>query len=216
MKIKDVESTFRDRSRSFIIYHPRGRNVYRDWKTLELSCETAEEVESWKASFTRASVLPERSSGGFQSHVGIVPNKRKASIHDMSNDPQLKRQVDNIQNIVKSYMKIVKKTCLDMVPKTIMLIIINNVKLFLSSELLPHLYATGKTNEMMEESPDEVAKREEMLRLHHACMEAIKIINSVSFNSNSRNSKTYHQDMHPVRPAPTLNPYRNSYSDSYY
>lgn len=204
LKIKDAESSFRSRRRSFVIYHPGGRNVYRDWKTLELSCETEEEVESWKASFTRASVLPQRSSGTFQSHVGIIPTKRKASVNDMSNDPQLKKDVDKIQNIVKSYMKIVKKTCLDMVPKTIMLIIINNVKSFLSEELLPHLYSTGKSNEMMEESEDEVAKREEMLRLHQACMEAIRIINSVSFDNSNTRTTNQHR-MHPSRPAPIRN-----------
>lgn len=30
--------------------------------------------------------------------------------------------------------------------------------------------------QMMEESPEEVAKREEMLRMYHACKEALRII----------------------------------------
>ena len=215
LKIKDVESSFRTRRRSFVIYHPGGRNVYRDWKTLELSCETEEEVESWKASFTRASVLPEKSTGSFQAHVGIGTAKRKVSSHEVSHDPQMKRQVDMIQNIVKSYMKIVKKTCLDMVPKTIMLIIINNIKSFISGELLPHLYATGNTEAMMEESADEVMKREEMLRLHHACQEAIEIINTVSVNPQN-NSRPYHPHGNlPSRPAPGFNRISGSYKDSF-
>ena len=33
---------------------------------------------------------------------------------------------------------------------------------------------------MMEESPEEMHKREEMLRMYHACKEALKIIGDVS------------------------------------
>lgn len=40
-------------------------------------------------------------------------------------------------------MKIVTKTTRDMVPKSIMMLIINNVKDFINGELLAHLYAQG-------------------------------------------------------------------------
>lgn len=40
-------------------------------------------------------------------------------------------------------MKIVTKTTRDMVPKAIMMIIINNSKEFINGELLAHLYASG-------------------------------------------------------------------------
>lgn len=39
---------------------PSCRNVYKDYRQLELACETQEEVDSWKASFLRAGVYPER------------------------------------------------------------------------------------------------------------------------------------------------------------
>jgi hypothetical protein len=35
-------------------------NVYKDYKQLELSAESQEEVDSWKASFLRAGVYPEQ------------------------------------------------------------------------------------------------------------------------------------------------------------
>ena len=35
--------------------------MYRDQKQLELSAETQEEVDSWKASFLRAGVYPEKT-----------------------------------------------------------------------------------------------------------------------------------------------------------
>ena len=77
-------------------------------------------------------------------------------------------------------MKIVTKTCRDLVPKTIMFLMINDAKAFINGELLAHLYATGDTQSMMEESADEALKREEMLRQYHACKEALRIIGDVS------------------------------------
>ena len=92
----------------------------------------------------------------------------------------LERQVETIRNLVDSYMKIVTKTCKDLVPKTIMFLMINDAKAFINGELLAHLYATGDTQSMMEESADEAIKREEMLRQYHACKEALQIIGDVS------------------------------------
>ena len=60
-------------------------------------------------------------------------------------DPQLERQVETIRNLVDSYMKIVTKTCKDLVPKIIMYLMINDSKNFINSELLANLYATGDT-----------------------------------------------------------------------
>ncbi len=36
------------------------RNVYKDLRQIELACDTQEEVDSWKASFLRAGVYPEK------------------------------------------------------------------------------------------------------------------------------------------------------------
>jgi dynamin GTPase len=58
-------------------------------------------------------------------------------------DPLLERQVETIRNLVDSYMKIVTKTTRDIVPKTIMHIVINAVKSFINSDLLAQLYASG-------------------------------------------------------------------------
>lgn len=42
-------------------------------------------------------------------------------------DPQLERQVETIRNLVDSYMSIIYKTVRDLMPKTIMHLIINSV-----------------------------------------------------------------------------------------
>lgn len=102
-----MESGFMSRRHTFALFNPDQRNVYKDYKQLELSCESQEEVDSWKASFLRAGVYPERSS------ENTTTNGSEDGISDSgvsSLDPQLERQVETIRNLVDSYMKIVTKT----------------------------------------------------------------------------------------------------------
>jgi len=178
LKLRDIESSFMSRRHMFSIYNPEGRNVYRDAKTLDLSCETQDDVDSWKASFLRAGVYPEKSNA--EGSVNGEGEERSEGGGLGSVDPQLERQVETIRNLVDSYMKIVTKTCKDLVPKIIMYLMINDSKSFINCELLASLYSTGDTQNMMEESADEAVKREEMLRMYHACKEALKIIGDVS------------------------------------
>ncbi|XP_076042559.1 dynamin-1 shibire isoform X3 [Oratosquilla oratoria] len=174
LKLKDVEQGFMSRRQVFALYNPDLRNVYKDYKELTLGVETQDEMDSWKASFLRAGVYPEKvtdqNSGDENTSEGP----------GTSMDPQLERQVETIRNLVDSYMKIVTKTTRDLVPKIIMHLMINNAKEFIMGELLAHLYASGDQNSMMEESPEEARKREELLRMYHACKEALKIIGDVS------------------------------------
>ena len=46
-----------------------------------------------------------------------------------SMDPQLERQVETIRNLVDSYLKIIHKTQRDLVPKTTMHLIVNEVSI---------------------------------------------------------------------------------------
>ncbi|XP_038208568.1 dynamin isoform X11 [Zerene cesonia] len=174
LKLRDLEQGFMSRRHMFALFNPEGRNVYKDYKQLELSCETQDDVDSWKASFLRAGVYPEKTSEAANGE------ENSDSSGTSSMDPQLERQVETIRNLVDSYMRIVTKTTRDLVPKTIMMMIINNAKDFINGELLAHLYASGDQSQMMEESPEEALKREEMLRMYHACKEALRIIGDVS------------------------------------
>ncbi|KAJ8734638.1 hypothetical protein PYW08_013888 [Mythimna loreyi] len=174
LKLRDLEQGFMSRRHMFALFNPEGRNVYKDYKQLELSCETQDDVDSWKASFLRAGVYPEKTSEAANG------DESSDSSGTSSMDPQLERQVETIRNLVDSYMRIVTKTTRDLVPKTIMMMIINNAKDFINGELLAHLYASGDQSQMMEESPEEALKREEMLRMYHACKEALRIIGDVS------------------------------------
>ncbi|KAI8035625.1 hypothetical protein M5D96_011674 [Drosophila gunungcola] len=180
LKLRDIEQGFMSMSRrvTFALFSPDGRNVYKDYKQLELSCETVEDVESWKASFLRAGVYPEKQE--------TQENGDESASEESSTDPQLERQVETIRNLVDSYMKIVTKTTRDMVPKAIMMLIINNAKDFINGELLAHLYASGDQSQMMEESAESATRREEMLRMYRACKDALQIIGDVSMATVSQ------------------------------
>nr|1DYN_A Chain A, DYNAMIN [Homo sapiens]1DYN_B Chain B, DYNAMIN [Homo sapiens] len=60
LKLRDVEKGFMSSKHIFALFNTEQRNVYKDYRQLELACETQEEVDSWKASFLRAGVYPER------------------------------------------------------------------------------------------------------------------------------------------------------------
>ncbi|CAK6972672.1 dynamin-1 isoform X6 [Scomber scombrus] len=173
LKLRDIEKSFMSSKAIFALFNTEQRNVYKDYRQLELACESQEDIDAWKASFLRAGVYPERvaSEGGDE-------NGSDNFMHSM--DPQLERQVETIRNLVDSYMAIVNKTVRDLMPKTIMHLMINNTKDFINAELLAQLYSCADQNTLMEESQEQAQHRDEMLRMYHALREALGIIGDIS------------------------------------
>uniref|UniRef100_A0A8B9HQP3 dynamin GTPase n=1 Tax=Astyanax mexicanus TaxID=7994 RepID=A0A8B9HQP3_ASTMX len=118
-------------------------------------------------------------------HSATVDGESCVQAENFSMDPQLERQVETIRNLVDSYMGIVYKSIRDLMPKTIMHIMINNVKEFIHSELLAQLYSSGDQSALMDESPEQALRREEVLRTHSALKEALAIINDISTSTIS-------------------------------
>ena len=103
-------------------------------------------------------------------------------------DPQLERQVETIRNLVESYFGIISKNIRDNVPKTIMFMMVNKLKTFMTSDLLPTIYSAGDQDRMMEESQEAARKREEMVSMYHTCKDALVLISDVSSKTgNGRN-----------------------------
>ncbi|XP_041912976.1 dynamin 3a isoform X5 [Alosa sapidissima] len=175
LKVRDVEKTFMSAKHTFALFSTEQRNVYKDYRHLELACESQEEVGSWKASLLRAGVYPEKAGEDGEG----------SSMDSVSMDPQLERQVESIRNLVDSYMSIVHKCTRDLMPKTIMHLVINNVKEFIHSELLAQLYTIGDQSVLMDESPEQARRREEVLRTHAALKEALDIISDISTSTAS-------------------------------
>uniref|UniRef100_A0A673JDA5 dynamin GTPase n=1 Tax=Sinocyclocheilus rhinocerous TaxID=307959 RepID=A0A673JDA5_9TELE len=176
LKLRDVEKGFMSTKHIFAIFNTEQRNVYKDLRQIELACDSQEDMDSWKASFLRAGVYPEKDQ---------VESEEATPVDSFSMDPQLERQVETIRNLVDSYTGIVNKTIRDLMPKTIMHLMINNAKDFIHSELLAYLYSSGDQNSLMEESADQAQRRDEMLRMYHAIKEALSIIGDISTSTVS-------------------------------
>uniref|UniRef100_A0A4W4EWX3 Dynamin-2 n=1 Tax=Electrophorus electricus TaxID=8005 RepID=A0A4W4EWX3_ELEEL len=182
LKLRDVEKSFMSSKHIFALFNTEQRNVYKDYRQLELACESQEEVDGWKASFLRAGVYPERV---VEKEKGEASEESSSDGFMHSMDPQLERQVETIRNLVDSYMAIVNKTIRDLMPKTIMHLMINNTKEFINAELLAQLYSCGDQNTLMEESAEQAQRRDEMLRMYHALREALHIIGDISTSTIS-------------------------------
>lgn len=60
LKLRDVETNFMTRKPTFALFYTTGVNVWKDYKQLELTCESSNDMDLWKASFLRAGVYPEK------------------------------------------------------------------------------------------------------------------------------------------------------------
>nr|XP_051694068.1 dynamin-2 isoform X4 [Oryctolagus cuniculus] len=176
LKIRDVEKGFMSNKHVFAIFNTEQRNVYKDLRQIELACDSQEDVDSWKASFLRAGVYPEKDQ---------AENEDGAQENTFSMDPQLERQVETIRNLVDSYVAIINKSIRDLMPKTIMHLMINSTKAFIHHELLAYLYSAADQGSLMEESADQAQRRDDMLRMYHALKEALNIIGDISTSTVS-------------------------------
>ncbi|XP_062516080.1 dynamin-1-like isoform X2 [Corticium candelabrum] len=154
----------------FALSNPNAKFLFKDHKQLDLSCDTQEDCDGWKAAFLRAGVYPEKEE-----------DEEEATSGDLGAlDPQLERQVETIRNLVDSYMGIISKIVSDQVPKIIMHLLVNQLKECIQTELLPRLYSECNQDDLMEESMDAAKKREEILRMYHSSKEALKIIGEIN------------------------------------
>ncbi|XP_078459410.1 dynamin-1-like isoform X6 [Lampetra planeri] len=206
LQLRDMEKGgFMSSKHIFAIFNTEQRNVYKDYRQLELACEGQEEVDSWKASFLRAGVYPERRTSESEESTG--------DNFGNSMDPQLERQVETIRNLVDSYMSIVSKNIRDLMPKTIMHLMINNTKDFIHSELLAHLYSSSDQTSLMEESAEQAQRRDEVLRMYHTLKDALSIIGDISMSTATTPlpppvDDTWMQNNAAPRPPPSPTPIR--------
>eukprot|EP00126_Sphaerothecum_destruens_P011271 Sdes_comp20885_c1_seq1m17941 len=174
--VRDLEKggIFSAKKTPIELFNPNQKYLFKEHKSLELVCVSAEDVDAWKASFLRAGVYPEKQmlNDSSQDELGSL-------------DPILERQVDTIRNLVDSYMEIIHKTFLDMVPKIIMSTMIHTVQEFCSNEIVANLYRAGSAEELMQESAEEVQRREQLSKMFSMTKEALQIINSVNTSTRS-------------------------------
>ncbi|GAV04514.1 hypothetical protein RvY_14783 [Ramazzottius varieornatus] len=174
LKYLEIDAGFLSRRPVVALYNTDGRCVYKNQKQLELTCTNADEMDRWRNAFAKAGIEVTRVEEKIKN---IFQHSINGGTDTM--DPQLERQVDIIRNLVESYMKIVCKNVRDTVPKTIVHLLISEMKQYIHCELLPDLYALGNQQVLMEESVSAVARRRAALATYETCRKALRIIDEV-------------------------------------
>lgn len=122
----------------------------------------------------------------------FFPNKNKAAIKRGAMEappPTLKAsgtltdreamETDVIKLLITSYFNITKRTVIDMIPKAIMLHLVNNAKESMQRELLQELYQPEILKDLMKESDHVVARRRECAKMIAALETASEIVATV-------------------------------------
>lgn len=162
MRTKNVEAGFMSRRNTFILFYQDNKNVYKDYKNLELSCESHEELDSWAAALSRAGKYLDKSTPNLEDKLESEP-----IVDEMITlDPILENLAEVVENIVDSYMRIVTSTSRDIIPKIIMYLLIVSTKSFIYSELMVQLYASGYQCVLMEGSIREESRNNEIFDTH--------------------------------------------------
>lgn len=127
--------------------------------------------------FLRAGVYPESVRTALDAGTDPLDD----ATFGQTLDPILERQVETIRNLVDSYVRIETKKIKDHIPKIVTCMYINRLREFIKTDLLRCLIHEG--DRLMEESAEEVRRREDLLRTYEALREALQIINEVNMTT---------------------------------
>ncbi|KAJ1796155.1 vacuolar protein sorting-associated protein 1 [Coemansia sp. RSA 2399] len=89
------------------------------------------------------------------------------------------QETEVIKLLIRSYFNIVKRTTIDMVPKSIMLKLVDHAKKNLQKELLKELYNPEALADLLKESESTVSRRNECKKMIGALKKADSIVSSV-------------------------------------
>uniref|UniRef100_A0A8C2Q9J0 Dynamin-1-like protein n=1 Tax=Cyprinus carpio TaxID=7962 RepID=A0A8C2Q9J0_CYPCA len=101
--------------------------------------------------------------------IPAVPASRKLSTREQ-------RDCEVIQQLIKCYFLIVRKSIQDSVPKTVMHFLVNFVKEHLQSELVGQLYKQPLLQELLIESQETAQQRTEVAQMLEVCLKYIKTL----------------------------------------
>lgn len=174
LRRRDADGGFMGKRAQFTLYNVDGRNVYKEHRLIELSADSKEETESWRDAFTRAGIFGDRAQR---------PEATPASTENSSGDPHMERQVETINILVTSYMKIVTKMTRDFIPKLIVHNIIKEIQSFIAKELLLKLYTVPDPKALLQESAEERQRRATKIAEFEAVKSALCIIDSFYMNA---------------------------------
>jgi replication fork clamp-binding protein CrfC len=134
--------------------------------------------------------VPEADSanGGFFGSFFAAKNKKKAAAMEAP-PPTLKAsgtlsereniEVEVIKLLISSYYNIVKRTMIDMVPKAIMLTLVQFTKDEMQRELLENMYKSESFDELLKESDFTIRRRKECQQMVESLAKASEIVSQV-------------------------------------
>ncbi|PHH60430.1 hypothetical protein CDD81_1674 [Ophiocordyceps australis] len=128
------------------------------------------------------------SNSGFFGSFFAAKNKKKAAAMDAP-PPTLKAsgtlsereniEVEVIKLLISSYYNITKRTMIDMVPKAIMLNLVQFTKDEMQRELLENMYRTDQLDELLKESDFTIRRRKECQQMVESLSKASEIVSQV-------------------------------------
>ncbi|KAI6782951.1 vacuolar sorting protein 1 [Emericellopsis cladophorae] len=131
---------------------------------------------------------PDNANGGFFGSFFAAKNKKKAAAMEAP-PPMLKAsgtlsereniEVEVIKLLISSYFSIVKRTMIDMVPKAIMLTLVQFTKEEMQRELLENMYRTDNVDDLLKESDFTVRRRKECQQMVESLGKASEIVSQV-------------------------------------
>jgi replication fork clamp-binding protein CrfC len=127
-------------------------------------------------------------NGGFFGSFFASKNKKKMAAMEAP-PPTLKAsgtlseregvEVEVIKLLINSYYNIVKRTMIDMVPKAIMLNLVQYTKDEMQRELLENMYRTDTLDELLKESDYTIRRRKECQQMVESLSRASEIVSQV-------------------------------------
>jgi len=105
--------------------------------------------------------------------------KRHGFEHSRGLNAKEKLDCAVIERLIRSYFNIVRKTVQDLVPKSIMNFLVNNVRDNLQSELVRELYNAPDLDELLSESDQMTSRRKETAEMLVALKKANSVISDI-------------------------------------
>jgi dynamin 1-like protein len=115
-------------------------------------------------------------------HLPQVPDTMKQTDTPLTERDRVEMEV--IKSLIESYFRIVRKTFIDMVPKTIMYYLVNHVRDAMQNELVSELYRDAEVGNLMQEAEDIAQRRQTCEEMSDLLKKAMEIVNEVrDFNT---------------------------------
>ena len=141
-------------------------NIVRDKAVLELQAQSFEEFEDWKRCLQQVGIFPQSDDPSCSNTSNGTRNggplTTSGAIHEGASDADLERQIESLWILVDSYMRIVCKTLLDLVPKVIVKTLVKDSVSFMSRDMVTSISRIRDFESLMEENSSLLQRKQEL------------------------------------------------------